>query len=153
MLFRGLIKPNILLTGCKKMSETITTPTTPDTKIPPSRFEVEDQWQERIDAQPLPPVDGGKHAYRFLGAAFVIEGLVWVRPYLPMDVTEEAEIDTAKGFPGSYGVLLEHYLRGPLGTTPGAQTLIPLVGTLNSGIMFLAGTSSTIPTRFFFLAD
>ena len=68
-----------------KMSETIITTTTPDTRIPPSRFkEAEDGWQEPIDAQPLPPVDSGKYAYRFLGAAFVIEGLVWVRPNLPM---------------------------------------------------------------------
>ena len=68
-----------------KMSETIITTTTPDTRIPPSRKEeAEGGWPEPIDAQPLPPVDAGKYAYRFLGAAFVIEGLVWVRPYLPM---------------------------------------------------------------------
>jgi hypothetical protein len=66
---------------------------------------------------------------------------------IPTDATKEAEIGTTKGFPGSYGVLLEHYLHGPLGTTPGAQTLIPLVGTLNSGIMFLAGMSSAIATE------
>ena len=63
----------------------MTTTTAPDSKIPPSQFNVEGGWQEPVDTQPLPPVDAnGKHAYRFLGAAFVIEGLVWVRPYLPM---------------------------------------------------------------------
>ena len=61
------------------------TTTTPDTRIPPaSRKEAEGGWPGPIDSQPLPPVDAGKYAYRFLGAAFVIEGLVWVRPYPPM---------------------------------------------------------------------
>ena len=80
----------------EKMSETMVTATTPDTKTPSSRFE--GGWQEPFDTQPLPPVDTGKHAYRFLGAAFIIEGLVWVRPSLPMP-WKEAEIGiTARDF-------------------------------------------------------
>lgn len=41
-----------------------------------SEFELESSTGER-SLQELPPVDGGKDAWLFLAAAFVVEALVW----------------------------------------------------------------------------
>ncbi|KAG9082244.1 hypothetical protein FS749_007009 [Ceratobasidium sp. UAMH 11750] len=65
----------------------------------------------------LPPVDKGFHAYAYLAGSFVLELLVWALPF-------------------SYGVFLNHYtsqhmFRGP------QEFLLPLVGTLSSGIIYL----------------
>lgn len=42
-----------------------------------SELELEDQGEG--NSQQLPPVDGGKDAWLFLAASFVIEALVWGR--------------------------------------------------------------------------
>lgn len=53
-------------------------------------------------------------------AAFLVEILIW-------------------GFPGSYGVLLAVYLRDPVYTNQArASSLLPLVGTLCTGIMYFS---------------
>ncbi|KAJ7160111.1 major facilitator superfamily domain-containing protein [Mycena filopes] len=73
------------------------------------------------DASPLPPVDGGIHAWSFLAAAFVLEAIVW-------------------GFPTAYGVFLEAYLQDPrYASQKGAASLLPLIGTLSSGIPYFSG--------------
>ena len=47
--------------------------------------------EEGVLSQHLPPVDGGKKAWTFLFAVFMIEALCW-------------------GFPQSYGVFQEYYV-------------------------------------------
>ncbi|KIY49211.1 MFS general substrate transporter [Fistulina hepatica ATCC 64428] len=69
----------------------------------------------------LPPVDGGVGAWSFLTAAFFIEAIVW-------------------GFPNAFGVFLDEYLDNPVYTSqPHAASLLPLVGTLSSGIIYCSG--------------
>ncbi|KAJ7163489.1 major facilitator superfamily domain-containing protein [Mycena crocata] len=69
----------------------------------------------------LPPTDGGLGAWSFLAAAFVVEAVVW-------------------GFPNAYGVFLSSYLQDPRYTSQkGATSLLPLIGTLSSGIIYCSG--------------
>ncbi|KAL1683007.1 major facilitator superfamily domain-containing protein [Schizophyllum commune] len=70
----------------------------------------------------LPPADRGIQAWCFLLAAFVVEAIVW-------------------SFPFTYGVFLESYLSDPTYATQShATALLPLIGTISSGIMYCAGT-------------
>ncbi|CAI9638160.1 unnamed protein product [Alternaria burnsii] len=63
----------------------------------------------------LPPVDGGKGAWLFLAAAFIVEALVW-------------------GFPFSYGVFQEYYsTHEPFAGSDN----IAVVGSCAMGIMYL----------------
>ncbi|KAJ7160130.1 major facilitator superfamily domain-containing protein, partial [Mycena filopes] len=69
----------------------------------------------------LPPVDGGIRAWSFLAAAFVVEAIVW-------------------SFPAAYGVFLEAYLQDPrFASQKGSASLLPLIGTLSSGIVYCSG--------------
>ncbi|KLO06695.1 MFS general substrate transporter [Schizopora paradoxa] len=69
----------------------------------------------------LAPVDGGIQAWSFMIGAFVIETFVW-------------------GIPNSFGVFLNDYLQDTkLTSQPHAQSILPLVGTLSSGIMYCSG--------------
>ncbi|KAF7314668.1 hypothetical protein MKEN_00940700 [Mycena kentingensis (nom. inval.)] len=69
----------------------------------------------------LPPADRGRKAWSFLAAAFVVEAIVW-------------------GFPNAYGVFLDEYLKDPrYSSQAGSSTLLPLIGTLSSGIIYCAG--------------
>ncbi|KAE9399210.1 hypothetical protein BT96DRAFT_994175 [Gymnopus androsaceus JB14] len=81
--------------------------------------------------QQLPPVDGGFHAWAFLGAAFFIEALVW-------------------GFPDAFGVFLEAYLADPIYTSQhNASSLIPLIGPISSDIsIFIICVSSFISSSY-----
>ncbi|KAF8209558.1 MFS general substrate transporter [Mycena galopus ATCC 62051] len=73
------------------------------------------------DASALPPVDRGVGAWSFLAAAFVVEGIVWA-------------------FPFAYGIFLDDYLQDPHFTSQNnATTLLPLIGTLSSGIIYCSG--------------
>ncbi|KAH7117704.1 major facilitator superfamily domain-containing protein [Dendryphion nanum] len=64
----------------------------------------------------LPPVDGGKDAWLFLAAAFVVEVLVW-------------------GFPSAYGIFQDYYTTHP----PFAgSSNITLIGTCAMGLMYLS---------------
>ncbi|KAL5631395.1 hypothetical protein ACGC1H_007046 [Rhizoctonia solani] len=65
----------------------------------------------------LPPVDKGFHAYAFLAGGFAVELLIWALPF-------------------SYGVFLNHYTSHHLFDGP-QEALLPLVGTLSSGIIYL----------------
>ncbi|KAL8855925.1 MAG: hypothetical protein Q9178_007439 [Gyalolechia marmorata] len=67
------------------------------------------------DDPSLPPIDGGKDAWLFLAACFVVEALVW-------------------GFPFSYGVFQEYYSsHDPF---KGSDN-IAVIGTCAMGIMYL----------------
>ncbi|KAJ7745497.1 MFS general substrate transporter [Mycena olivaceomarginata] len=65
----------------------------------------------------LPPADGGFGAWSFLAAAFAVEAIVW-------------------GFPDAFGVFLNSYLQDPrYASQKSATSLLPLIGTLSSGII------------------
>ncbi|KAL8836820.1 MAG: hypothetical protein Q9205_004448 [Flavoplaca limonia] len=68
-----------------------------------------------LDESTLPPVDGGKDAWLFLAACFVVEALVW-------------------GFPFSYGVFQEYYSTHEPFQGSGN---IAVIGTCAMGIMYL----------------
>ncbi|KAA1476048.1 MFS general substrate transporter [Dentipellis sp. KUC8613] len=69
----------------------------------------------------LAPVDGGWRAWSFLIASAVVEALVWSLPF-------------------AYGIILSAYLQEPkLASQPHATTLLPLVGTLSSGVIYCSG--------------
>ncbi|EPQ51107.1 MFS general substrate transporter [Gloeophyllum trabeum ATCC 11539] len=69
----------------------------------------------------LAPIDNGFGAWSFLVAAFFVEAIVW-------------------GFPNSFGVFLASYLNDPrYALQKDSSSLLPLVGTLSSGIMYCSG--------------
>ncbi|GAA5834570.1 hypothetical protein JCM9279_004356 [Rhodotorula babjevae] len=68
----------------------------------------------------LEPPDRGKAAYLFLLGAFSIETVVW-------------------GLPSSYGLFLEHYQREGVHGHAASSSLLPLVGTVSSGAIYLLG--------------
>ncbi|KAJ6504693.1 major facilitator superfamily domain-containing protein [Mycena vitilis] len=69
----------------------------------------------------LHSADGGRRAWSFLAAAFVVEAIVW-------------------GFPNAYGVFLDSYLRDQrFSSQKSATSLLPLIGTLSSGIIYCSG--------------
>ncbi|KAJ7256829.1 major facilitator superfamily domain-containing protein [Mycena haematopus] len=74
-----------------------------------------------VNESALPPVDRGLGAWSFLAAAFVVEAIVW-------------------GFPNAYGVFLDAYLQDPrYASRKNAASLLPLIGTLSSGIIYCSG--------------
>lgn len=65
----------------RSQSALVSTSTTPDNQ---SRFELEtsSRWNDEPENETLlPPTDGGKDAWLFLTAAFVIEMMVWGKHY------------------------------------------------------------------------
>ncbi|KAH8823631.1 hypothetical protein DL96DRAFT_1682904 [Flagelloscypha sp. PMI_526] len=72
----------------------------------------------------LTPVDGGLNAWGYFNkliAACIMEAVVW-------------------GFPLSYGIFLDEYLKDPrIAAQTGAHTLLPLIGTLSNGLVYLTG--------------
>lgn len=69
----------------------------------------------------LHPVDGGYHAWSFVLGAALVEALVW-------------------SFPFAFGIFLAAYLQDEdLVSQPRAETYLPLIGTLASGIMYCSG--------------
>ncbi|KAK7047441.1 hypothetical protein VNI00_006672 [Paramarasmius palmivorus] len=92
-------------------------------------LEVEEDQSTRVNESSLPPVDEGFQAWTFntlliseqLSAAFLVEAIVW-------------------GFPNSFGVFLEAYLKDPEYTKQENPTsLLPLIGPLSSGIIYCLG--------------
>ncbi|TRM64968.1 major facilitator superfamily domain-containing protein [Schizophyllum amplum] len=66
----------------------------------------------------LPPADTGMQAWCFLLAAFLVDAMVW-------------------SFPFTYGVFLESYLSDETYVRqPHAEVLLPLIGTICTGIMY-----------------
>ncbi|KAJ7474205.1 MFS general substrate transporter [Mycena latifolia] len=75
----------------------------------------------RVNESVLPPTDSGLGAWSFLAAAFVVEAVVW-------------------GFANAYGVFLDSYLQDPrYSSQQSAASLLPLTGTLSSGIIYCSG--------------
>ncbi|KAJ7364934.1 major facilitator superfamily domain-containing protein [Mycena albidolilacea] len=75
-----------------------------------------------VNESALPPVDKGLGAWSFLAAAFIVVAIVW-------------------GFPNAYGVFLDAYLQDPrFASQKNAATLLPLIGTLSSGIIYCSGS-------------
>ncbi|GAW06335.1 MFS general substrate transporter [Lentinula edodes] len=88
-----------------------TTPDVPEAGLPNNSGELN-------PSSLLHPVDGGFHAWAFLGASFLIEAIVW-------------------GFPDAFGVFLDAYLTDPAYTShPHASSLLPLIGPIASGIVY-----------------
>ncbi|BGP04984.1 hypothetical protein JCM10049v2_000786 [Rhodotorula toruloides] len=85
---------------------------------PPSR---PDERRQTQLAQP----DRGKAAYLFLLGAFSIETLVW-------------------GLPSCYGVFLDYYQREGINGRHAGSSLLPLVGTVASGFIYLLGPPISI---------
>ncbi|KAG9015709.1 hypothetical protein FRB90_004374, partial [Tulasnella sp. 427] len=68
----------------------------------------------------LPPVDSGFDAYAYLASAWLVELLVW-------------------SFPVSYGVFLNYYTSVLFLPDDPQINLLPIVGTLSSGIIYVGG--------------
>ncbi|KAJ4125906.1 hypothetical protein NW765_001681 [Fusarium oxysporum] len=67
------------------------------------------------EASSLPPVDGGKDAWLFLAASFMVEALTW-------------------GFPFAFGVFQDYYsTNAPFE----GSSAIAVIGTCAMGIMYL----------------
>ncbi|KAJ6508307.1 major facilitator superfamily domain-containing protein [Mycena sanguinolenta] len=80
-----------------------------------------DMLGNALNESALPPVDRGLGAWSFLAAAFMVEAIVW-------------------GFPNAYGVFLDAYLQDPrYASRKNAASLLPLIGTLSSGIIYCSG--------------
>ncbi|KAK0630770.1 major facilitator superfamily domain-containing protein [Bombardia bombarda] len=78
-------------------------------------FQQQQQQSGRNEFPLLPPVDGGKDAWLFLAACFVLEALVW-------------------GFPFAFGIFQSYYsITAPFA---GANN-IAIIGTCATGIMYL----------------
>ncbi|KAH8806602.1 MFS general substrate transporter [Flagelloscypha sp. PMI_526] len=74
-----------------------------------------------LNESSLPPVDSGKGAWTYLITSTILEIVIW-------------------GFPCSFGVFLEAYLDNPdYSSQPNSATLLPLIGNLSMGVMFLSG--------------
>ncbi|KAK0462091.1 major facilitator superfamily domain-containing protein [Desarmillaria tabescens] len=81
--------------------------------------QLEDNAQ--LNESSLAPVDRGFGAWSYLLAAFVVEGVVW-------------------RLPDSFGVFLDSCLNDPkFVNQPHASTLLPLIGSLSSGMIFCSG--------------
>ncbi|KAI0479608.1 major facilitator superfamily domain-containing protein [Xylaria cf. heliscus] len=80
-----------------------------------ARLPNEDDSMQRHEFS-LPPVDGGKDAWLFLAAVFVVDALVW-------------------GFPFAFGVFQNYYnSHEPFAEQPN----IAIIGTTTMGVMYLA---------------
>jgi hypothetical protein len=75
----------------------------------PSTPEIEPHRNESIDeanaSSALPPTDGGKDAWLFLFASFMLEALIWGRPTLRCALSRLTQL----GFAASYGIFQEYY--------------------------------------------
>ncbi|KAK3692616.1 MFS monocarboxylate transporter [Podospora appendiculata] len=77
----------------------------------------QEQQRPRHEFSSLPPVDGGKDAWLFLAACFMVEALVW-------------------GFPFSFGLFQNYYsTNAPFA----GSSSIAVIGTCSMGIMYLDG--------------
>ncbi|KAJ7022772.1 MFS general substrate transporter [Mycena alexandri] len=93
-----------------------------------SRLELNDNTSDSnevsggMNESALPPTDVGRGAWSFLAAAFVVQAIAW-------------------GVPNAYGVFLDSYLQDPRYISQkSATSLLPLIGTLSSGIIYCSGS-------------
>ncbi|KAK3333914.1 major facilitator superfamily domain-containing protein [Cercophora scortea] len=119
-----------------------------------SQHEEETPRPTRHEFSSLPPVDGGKDAWLFLAACFMVEALVWgvyltnltVSPLFLLGVCQQNKKKRKKkgkgltityiGFPFSFGLFQNYYSTNP----PFAgSSSIAVIGTCAMGIMYLDG--------------
>ena len=82
----------------------------------PTTNDLTNNIEEESTGHSLPPIDGGKAAWRLLCAAFVFESLLW-------------------GFPLSFGVFQNYYSQQPeFKDSP----YISVIGTVASGMSYMA---------------
>ncbi|KAJ1304561.1 hypothetical protein OPQ81_005702 [Rhizoctonia solani] len=79
----------------------------------------EESLSSGVEPSNIPPADRGFQAWLYLLGAFVVETLVW-------------------GFPNSFGVFLSYYSK-MYQKEKGAELLLPLAGTLCSGLIYCSG--------------
>lgn len=86
-----------------------------------NRTSSEGPFEDYRNETSLAPADTGFAAWSFLLAAFLVEAVVWSFPY-------------------AFGIFLTAYLEDPAyASQPRASTLLPLVGTLSTGVIYLTG--------------
>ncbi|KAF6798728.1 major facilitator superfamily transporter [Colletotrichum sojae] len=81
----------------------------------------EDYSSDEVSDRPIPPLDGGAGAWRFLVGAFVVEAVLW-------------------GFPLSYGVFQDYYSIHP---NFKHDNNIAIIGTAATSIYYLGGPLAT----------
>ncbi|CAE6482851.1 unnamed protein product [Rhizoctonia solani] len=82
-------------------------------------IQAEENSSSVIEPSNIPPADRGFNAWLYLLGAFIVETLVW-------------------GFPNSFGVFLSYYSK-TYQEEKGAELLLPLAGTLCSGLIYCSG--------------
>ncbi|GAA5882408.1 hypothetical protein JCM3774_004302 [Rhodotorula dairenensis] len=91
----------------------------PAVSYPPSKADTE---RELVG---IPPPDRGRAAYLFLAGAFAIETVIW-------------------GLPASYGLFLDYYQQHGVAGVRSGSSLLPLVGTVSSGFIYVLGPPVSI---------
>lgn len=93
-------------------------------------------------ASSLAPVDGGSAAWSFVG--FVLS--VRIHDTNPLQLLSAFLVETIVwGFPNAFGSFLDAYLKDTTySTQKHANLLLPLIGTLSSGIIYCSGSSILI---------
>jgi hypothetical protein len=93
-----------------------------------------------VSEEQLPPADGGRQAWGFLAAAFILEMIIWGGWFSLNRASPKLKSGfLLKGFPNSYGVLLAYYMKRPIGQKSGAGNILPAVGTISSGLIYCSG--------------
>ncbi|KWU45423.1 MFS general substrate transporter [Rhodotorula sp. JG-1b] len=95
----------------------LSTPTA--ASYPPSKA------QKERELALIPPPDRGRAAYLFLTGAFAIETVIW-------------------GLPASYGLFLDYYQQHGVAGVRSGSNLLPLVGTVSSGFIYVLGPPVSI---------
>jgi MFS family permease len=87
----------------------------------------------------LPPVDGGRRAWIFLAACFMLEGVAWGRYWSSKSIIYRTLIDLISsiiGFPYSFGVFNRYYSSHSLFS--GSSASVATIGTTATGVAYFA---------------
>jgi len=98
-----------------------------------SDHDLEDAGERSNNEKPLPPVDGGKDAWCFLFAIFVLEAVIWGLCVVPVIVRHASQL-LMSNRPYSFGVFQEYYSAHPLFAN---STGISAIGSTTLGLMYL----------------
>jgi hypothetical protein len=99
---------------------------------PEGRLAPQDTQSSTAELRGIHPADRGAQAWLYLLGAFVVETLVWGE-YTSFQLLGPIMDQTTIGFPNSFGVFLGYYSQ-MFDKEPGAESLLPLAGTLCSGV-------------------
>ncbi|KAL8996585.1 MAG: hypothetical protein Q9169_003924 [Polycauliona sp. 2 TL-2023] len=134
------VRPEPLrLRSANKRHGIVAAPPSPITSRATS-FESSDQDIEKLEKD-LPPVDGGKAAWKFLFAAFMVEAMIFGKVYHRN--LQIFEVDRV-GFPLNYGIFQNYYFTHP--PFEGNANL-STVGTLGTAFYFLGAPIATYLVR------